>query len=221
MEILLIEDERVLGDATVKGLSRRGYAVEWVTNAADASRALKNFSFQCILLDLGLPDCDGVEYLRKLRANGISLPIIILTARDSIQDRVAGLESGADDYVVKPYSLDELAARMETVQRRLHGRANPQITLGNLTLDQFLKTISLRDEPLSLSRREYDLLCVLMESPDRIVSRETIERRIYDDDSEPGSNAIEVHISNLRKKIGAKTIKTVRGMGYILVAEAA
>ncbi len=219
MEILLIEDELVLGEATVKGLSKRGFAVEWVTNTEDATRALNNLEFQCILLDLGLPDGDGVEYLRALRKRGIEMPVIIITARDSISDRVAGLESGADDYMVKPYSLDELAARMETVQRRLQGRASPVQRCGSLELDSFRQKISLNGEPLTLSRREYDLLSVLMESPDRIVSRETIERRLYDEDADLGSNAIEVHISNLRKKVGAKMIKTIRGMGYILVFE--
>jgi len=219
MEILLVEDEMVLGDSTVRGLSKRGFAVDWVTNTADATRALSNRNFQGILLDLGLPDGDGVEYLRRLREQGNKLPIIIITARDSIKDRVAGLESGADDYLVKPYSLDELAARLETVQRRLQGRASSVLVWGNLALDHFRRQITMNDTALALSRREFSLLSVLMESPDRIVSRETIESRIYDDDSEPGSNAIEVHISNLRKKIGAKTIKTVRGMGYILVAD--
>jgi len=219
MEILLIEDELILGDATVKGLSKRGFAVEWVSNTQDATRALKNGEFQCILLDLGLPDGDGVAYLRTLRARGIEMPVIIITARDSISDRVAGLESGADDYMVKPYSLDELAARMETVQRRLQGRAGSVQRLGNLERDSFRQKITLKGKPLPLSRREYDLLAVLMESPERIVSRETIERRLYDEDADLGSNAIEVHVSNLRKKIGAKTIKTIRGMGYILVVD--
>ena len=217
MEILLIEDEMILGEATVKGLSKLNFSVEWVTCTADATRALANRDHQAILLDLGLPDGDGIDYLRKIRNDGNTLPIIIITARDSIKNRVDGLESGADDYVVKPYSLSELAARIKTVQRRLDGRASAILVCGRLALDTLRKVITLDDIPLTLSRREFNLLSVLMESSDRIISRESIESRIYNDKPDLGSNAIEVHISNLRKKIGAKTIKTIRGMGYILV----
>ena len=214
MRLLLVEDDPMIGEAIRTGLKRDGFAVDWVHDAAAAARALGSEPFEVVLLDLGLPGGDGLGFLRTLRARGQSLPVLIITARDAIADRVAGLDAGADDYLTKPFDLDELAARLRALLRRKSGRTSPQIEHLGVTLDPAAHRVTRDGVEVALSPREFALLQLLLERPGTILSRAQLEERLYGWGEEVESNAIEVHVHGLRRKLGAEFIRTVRGVGY-------
>ncbi|HXY75808.1 MAG TPA: response regulator [Steroidobacteraceae bacterium] len=214
MRLLLVEDDPMIGEAIRTGLKRDGFAVDWVHDAAAAARALGSEPFEVVLLDLGLPGGDGLGFLRTLRARGQSLPVLIITARDAIADRVAGLDAGADDYLTKPFDLDELAARLRALLRRKSGRTSPQIEHLGVTLDPAAHRVTRDGVEVALSPREFALLQLLLERPGTILSRAQLEERLYGWGEEVESNAIEVHVHGLRRKLGAQFILTVRGVGY-------
>jgi len=216
MRILLVEDDAMIGAAVRQGLSQDGYVVDWVRDAAEAEAALELQPYEVVLLDLGLPDRSGLEVLANLRHNGGAAAVVILTARDAVADRIAGLDTGADDYLVKPFDLDELSARIRAVQRRRQGRAEPLLVHGELRLNPASRECFCRGNPISLSAKEFTLLEALMQRPGAILSRAQLEERLYGWGDEIESNAVEVHICNLRKKLGAETIRTLRGVGYLL-----
>jgi len=214
MRLLLVEDDPMIGEAIRAGLKRFGFAVDWVTSAASGSQALGNEPYELLLLDLGLPGTDGLTLLRNLRGRGLDTPVLIITARDAVADRVAGLDAGADDYLVKPFDLDELAARIRALLRRKAGRSAPRLEHLSVTLDPATHRVTRDGEEVSLSGREFALLELLLERPGAILSRGQIEERLYGWGEEVESNAIEVHIHSLRRKLGAQFILTVRGVGY-------
>jgi two-component system response regulator QseB len=219
MRILLVEDDAMVGAAVRKGLQQDGHTVDWVRDAAAAEAALAAQAFDFMLLDLGLPGKSGLELLAGLRRAGDALPVIVCTARDAVGDRVRGLDLGADDYLVKPFALDELAARIRAVTRRRLGQTGALLVHGALTLDPVTHEVRLGGEPVALSAREFAILEALMERPGAVLSRAQIEDRLYGWDEEVASNAVEVHVHNLRRKIGEATIRTVRGLGYGLGRE--
>ena len=221
MRLLLAEDDAMIGEAVQQGLRRQGFAVDWVRDGAAAERALASEPYDACLLDLGLPRKQGLDVLRTLRAGGSSLPVVVLTARDAIADRVEGLDAGADDYVVKPFDLEELAARIRAVTRRKAGRAQPLLEHGGVTLDPAAREVRRDGEAVTLSPREFALLHALMEHPGRILSRPQLEERIYGWGEEIESNVVEVHVHSLRRKLGADFIRNVRGVGYRLAGPAA
>jgi two-component system response regulator QseB len=219
MRILLVEDDAMVGAAVRKGLQQDGHTVDWVRDAAAAEAALAAQAFDFMLLDLGLPGKSGLEVLAGLRRAGDALPVIVCTARDAVGDRVRGLDLGADDYLVKPFALDELAARIRAVTRRRLGQTGALLVHGALTLDPVTHEVRLGGAPVALSAREFAILEALMERPGAVLSRAQIEDRLYGWDEEVASNAVEVHVHNLRRKIGEATIRTVRGLGYGLGRE--
>jgi two-component system response regulator QseB len=202
------------------GLRRQGLAVDWVQDGAAAKTALSTETFDLVLLDLGLPRMDGLQVLKWLRGTGSTVPVLILTARDSVNDRIKGLDAGADDYIVKPFDFDELAARVRAVLRRRSGRADNVIEHLGVTLDPASHEVTRDGEPVSLSHREFALLEALLERPGQVLSRTQLEERLYGWGEEVESNAVEVHIHNLRKKLGAEYIQNVRGVGYKVRASA-
>jgi len=214
MRLLLVEDDKMIGEAVRTGLKRQGYTVDWVQDGQAARTALRTETFDLVLLDLGLPGVDGLTLLRGLRAAGEKVPVLILTARDSVDDRIKGLDAGADDYLVKPFDLDELAARVRAVARRQAGRAEPLVEHLGVALDPATREVTLEGEPVALSQREFGLLQALLERPGQVLSRAQLEERLYGWGEEVESNAVEVHIHNLRKKLGAGYIQNVRGVGY-------
>jgi two-component system OmpR family response regulator/two-component system response regulator QseB len=216
MRILLIEDDPQLGDGLTVGLRQLGFAVDWVKDGMAADQALATENFDMLVLDLGLPRLSGMELLQRLRSRGQSLPVLILTARDSTADKIAGLDTGADDYLVKPIDLDELAARIRALGRRAAGRAEPVLRHGAVTLDPAGRRVAVADSPVELSAREFAVLQALLENAGRVMSRAQLESSIYGWRDEPDSNALEVHIHHLRKKLGAEFIKTLRGVGYMI-----
>jgi DNA-binding response OmpR family regulator len=216
MRILLAEDDPQLGDGLTVGLRQDGYAVDWVKDGIAADLALKSESFDLLVLDLGLPRLAGMEVLARLRGRGQSLPVLILTARDATGDKIAGLDSGADDYVVKPIDLDELAARVRALARRAAGRAAPLLQHGDLVLDPAAHQVTRAGMPVELSGREFALLQALLENRGRVMTRAQLEGSLYGWRDEPDSNALEVHVHHLRKKLGAELIKTLRGVGYLV-----
>lgn len=216
MRILLAEDDPQLGDGLMVGLRQEGYAVDWVKDGAAADLALKTEAYDLLVLDLGLPRQTGLAVLAALRARGQNLPVLILTARDATSDKVQGLDAGADDYLVKPVDLDELAARVRALLRRAAGRSQPQLCLGDLTLDPAARQVTLAGKSVDLSAREFALLQVLLENAGRVMTRAQLEASLYGWRDEPDSNALEVHIHHLRKKLGAERIKTLRGIGYTM-----
>jgi two-component system OmpR family response regulator/two-component system response regulator QseB len=216
MRLLLAEDDPQLGDGLTVGLRQEGYAVDWVKDGIAADLALQNETYDVLVLDLGLPRLSGMEVLVRLRGRGQTLPVLILTARDATGDKIAGLDSGADDYLVKPVDLDELAARVRALSRRSAGRANPELKLGELVLDPAAHQVRLAGVPVELSTREFSLLQVLMQNAGRVLTRAQLESSLYGWRDEPDSNALEVHIHHLRKKLGAECIKTLRGVGYTM-----
>lgn len=221
MRVLLVEDDRLLGDGVLNGLRQAGYAVDWVYDGDQAETALKTEEYEMIVLDLGLPKRSGLEVLRGLRARGKTLPVLILTARDTTEDKVAGLDSGADDYLIKPFDLDELLARVRALSRRQSGRTVPLIEHGEIVLDPAAHTVTKSGAVVDISPKEFALLQTLLDSSGRVVSRSRLEESLYAWNEEVESNAIEVHIHHLRKKLGADLIRTIRGVGYIVDKPAA
>lgn len=220
MHIVVVEDDLQLGTAMKRALERQNYTVMWLRNGTEALEALRQHHADLVLLDLGLPTKDGIEVLREARRTGIRTPILVMTARDTVEDRVEGLDAGADDYLVKPFHLDELAARIRSLARRAQGLADNRLTAGRLSMDVANLEACLDGERLDLTRREFALLQVLMERAGRIVRRDFIERSVYGTETEVGPNALEVLVHGLRRKIGADAIRTVRGFGYMVPAEA-
>ena len=218
MRLLLVEDDRMIGESLRNALRGCGYAVDWVRDGRAADGTLATERFDLVLLDLGLPQRDGMDVLQALRARGDRTPVIVLTARDSLASRVRGLDAGADDYLVKPFELDELLARMRAVLRRHSGRAEPAIEVGGVSLDPATRTVSRDGVPLALSAREYAVLEALMLRPGAILSRAQLEDRLYGWGEELESNAISVYVHQLRRKLGEGFIHTVRGVGYYVGA---
>jgi DNA-binding response OmpR family regulator len=218
MRLLIIEDDAMIGERLQKSLRKSGHAVDWLRDGALADSALQTQAFDMVLLDLGLPKRSGIEVLQRLRARSNPVPVIILTARDSVQSRIEGLDSGADDYLVKPFALDELEARIRAVERRHQGRASSLLTFGQLTCNPVDKEVHFGGKPVTLSAREYQVLHLLMRRPGAIVARREIEESLYHWSKDIESNTIEVHIHRLRQKLDARIIRTVRGLGYQLVA---
>ncbi|MGV0909653.1 response regulator [Martelella sp. FOR1707] len=214
MRILVIEDDPVLADGLAVGLRLNGYTVDAVATCADALAAIRTGAFDAIILDLMLPDGSGLDLLATARQAGNRTPVLMLTALDETEDRIRGLDVGADDYIGKPFDLDELAARLRAVTRRGHGQAEPLLTANGIALDPSKMLASVEGREIVLSRREFAILMALMERPGVIRSRQALEDRLYGWQEEVESNAIEVHIHNLRAKIGRASIETVRGLGY-------
>ncbi|GGP17656.1 response regulator transcription factor [Silvimonas iriomotensis] len=220
MRILLVEDDVLLGDGVAAGLRDAGFTVDWITDGEEALTALTTVPYEVVVLDLGLPRRDGISVLRTLRAQRRDMPVLILTARDQVNERVTGLENGADDYVVKPVALAELIARVRALLRRAHGRAQPLIEAGNLTIDPAARAVTLEGRLITLSPREYLLLVDLVEHRGIARTRTQLEDSLYGFGEEVGSNAVEVHVHHLRKKLGETLIRTVRGVGYLFVPDA-
>lgn len=216
MRILLAEDDPQLGDGLRAGLRQRGFLVDWVRDGEAAERELRSAAYEAAVLDLGLPRMDGLEVLASVRRARVTVPVLVLTARDGVPDRVRGLDSGADDYVVKPVDLDELAARLRALVRRAHGQPQEGLSVQNVTLDPAARAVQLDGEAVTLSAREFDVLHALMLNVGRVLSREQIEQHVYSWGQEVESNAIEVHIHHLRRKLGSGFIQTVRGVGYLV-----
>lgn len=219
MRILLVEDDPMIGDAVEGALADEMHAVQRVANGLNAMAQLAVNDYQLVLLDLGLPGADGLTVLSKIRAAKNDVPVIILTARDGLPDRLAGLNGGADDYLVKPFHMAELLARIQAVMRRKNGAAADSLTNGVVAVDRTTKTASLvgkHGEPIALTRREYALLCALLTRPGTILSRRALENHIYEPGEEPESNAVEFILHSLRKKLGTGAIKNVRGLGWMM-----
>jgi two-component system response regulator QseB len=214
MRVLLVEDDPMIGRAVCAGLQGGGYAVDWVRDGGEAELALANGVYDLALLDLGLPRRDGMEILRSVRRNGTKLPVLVITARDSVADRVAGLDEGADDYLVKPFDLDELLARARAVIRRHEGRPSPERSYGALAIDPARRRVTFRGAPVELSGREFAVLEALMKEPGSVVSRDKLEDAVYGWGEEVESNSIEVHLHHLRRKLAPELIRNVRGVGY-------
>lgn len=214
MRLLLVEDDSMIGEGVRKGLRQDGFTVDWVREGPAAELAAANDVYDLIVLDLGLPRKDGLDVLAALRRQGNSIPVLILTARDAVADRIKGLDAGADDYVLKPFDLDELAARIRALLRRRAGRADAVIEHGELTLNMSTREARHRGKELALSAREFALLEALLERPGAILSRAQLEERLYGWGEEVESNTVEVYIHSLRRKLGADFIRNVRGVGY-------
>ena len=217
MHILLAEDDPLLGDGLRAGLRQLGFQVDWVRDGAAAERELRAQSYAAAVLDLGLPLKDGMQVLADVRAAGVTAPVLVLTARDAVPDRIRGLDVGADDYVIKPVDLHELAARLRALVRRAHGQPQQYLNAQDVQLDVAARTVRQSGKSVALSTREFDLLHALMLNANRVLSREQMEQHLYSWGQEVESNAIEVHIHNLRRKLGGALIQTVRGVGYVLL----
>jgi len=216
VRILIVEDDRLLGEGIQMGLRQAGWQADLVSDGLAARHALTSEPFAALVLDLGLPRLSGLEVLKGLRAAGNTVPVLILTARDAPQDVVAGLDAGADDYMIKPFNLGELAARLRALVRRTGGRAAAEIVHGNLRLDPASRQVTLAGRPVELSAREFDLLHELLNHAGRVLTKAQIEERLYAWGDELESNAIEVHIHHLRRKLSPELIRTVRGVGYLI-----
>ena len=219
MQLLLVEDDLPLASGLKQALQKSGYAVNHVDSGNAALHAIKVERPDIVILDIGLPDIDGIAVLKKLRVSDKTLPVLLLTARDSVDDKVAGLDSGADDYLAKPFEMTELLARLRVLERRLSTVKTSEITIGQVCLDTIDQRVTFQGEELDLARREYMLLKSLMENAGRVMTRPTLENRLYSWGEEVSSNAVEVHIHHLRKKFGNEFIKTIRGVGYKLDPE--
>ncbi len=215
MRLLVVEDDLMIGESLQHALKAGGYAVDWTQNGDEALLALKDSSYDLVLLDLGLPGKSGIDVLHSLREKKNNVPVLILTARDTVSDRVAGLDGGADDYLAKPFSLEELEARIRAILRRKSGGSGPLILCGALELNPVTKELACGKTAAQLSAREYAIMHALMERPGAILSRAQLEERLYGWNEEVGSNAVEVHIHALRKKFGKDIIRNIRGMGYM------
>jgi two-component system, OmpR family, response regulator len=219
VRVLLVEDDALLGDGVRAGLGQAGFAVDWVRDGAEALDLLETEPIAAVVLDLGLPGLSGLTVLRRLRARRSKVPVLILTARDAVDDRVTGLDAGADDYVVKPVVLAELAARLRALIRRASGEAAPALRRGELELDPAAHRVVFRGRPVELSAREFSLLHALMLNAGRVLSREQLEERLYPWGREIESNAVEVHVHHLRRKLAPPLIRTIRGVGYLMPRE--
>jgi DNA-binding response OmpR family regulator len=216
MRVLLVEDDPMIAKGLQTALRDGGFAVDWMREGESAAAALRSSSFDLVLLDLGLPQRDGIEVLRELRRRGDATPVIVLTARDEIQHRVAGLDAGADDYIVKPFDLDEVTARMRSVLRRAAGRGDPAIQHGDLRLDPVTRTVEKSGAAVNLSAHEFAVLEALLQRPGAVLSRAQLEDRLYGWEEQIGSNAVEVYVHGLRRKLGSEAIRTLRGVGYFI-----
>jgi len=216
MRILLVEDDELIGDAVKTGLGQEKYTVDWVKDGNSAVLAMKNETFDLVILDIGLPKRTGLEVLNDVRGSGNATPVLVLTARDTISDRVAGLDSGADDYLSKPFDMDELVARIRALLRRSSGRANPMLTHGDICLDPAAHRVTRAGEVVELSGREFAILQVLMEYHGKVMSKSRLEEELYGWSSDVESNTVEVYIHHLRKKLGSDLIRTIRGVGYMI-----
>ena len=218
MNILLVEDDRLLAESACLGLAQRGFVVDWVERMDSVRQALQKGDYCCLLLDLGLPDGDGLVLLRRLRGQGNDIPVIIITARYDLEERVMGLELGADDYLAKPYSLDELSARIRAVIRRIEGRASNFMEAGDIRFDPQAGKVEKKGIPVELSAAELRLLRYFMENRGKVLSRSRLLRALRGESAEEvSSNLMDVHIHHLRRKLGSDTIRTVRGMGYVFM----
>lgn len=221
MRVLLIEDDELLGDGICVGLKYYGHTVDWVKDGKTAYQVLTtpHENFDMIILDLGLPKMEGLELLKRIRERNINTPVVILTARETVEDRVKGLDAGADDYITKPFNLGELCARLRALQRRSKARAKSVITHGNIILDPASHRVTLDQQTVPISRREFALLQKLLENTGRVISREQLNQTLYGWGENIDSNALEVHIHNLRKRFGTDLIRTIRGVGYMIEKE--
>ncbi|GMQ91874.1 MAG: response regulator [Gammaproteobacteria bacterium] len=219
MRILLVEDDLILGDGIKAGLEQDGYVVEWAQDGVSAERFVSAMAFDAVVLDIGLPKQDGITTLMHMRKNNINTPVLLLTARDTVQDRITGLDSGADDYLIKPFDLDELCARLRALMRRHSGRASPEIRYRDIILDPASHTVMQNGKIVDITAREFFILQALLENSGRVLSRGQLEESLYSRDENPDSNTVEVHIHKLRKKLGKDIINTVRGVGYIVKKE--
>jgi len=216
MRLLLVEDDRMIGESVRKGLRQDGFAVDWVQDGRAAELAIGNEVYDLLLLDLGLPGRDGLEVLAAMRHRGSAMPVLILTARDAVPDRVRGLDAGADDYLVKPFDLEELSARIRALLRRKSGRADPVLHVGKLRLNPATHEVLLDGVPVALSAREFALLHALTDRPGAVLSRAQLEEKLYGWNEEVESNTVEVYVHSLRKKLGQDFIRNVRGVGYMI-----
>jgi two-component system response regulator QseB len=216
MRILLVEDDEALGEGIRVALKPEGYTVDWARDGASALHALTHEDFGIAVLDLGLPRMDGLAVLQRLRAAANAIPVLVLTARDSTADRIAGLDAGADDYLVKPFDVDELKARIRALLRRSFSRAQPVLEYREVSLDPVAQQVSYRGQPVALQRKEFLLLHELLAQPGRVLTRDRLQQVLYGWDEEAESNALEVHIHHLRKKLFPELIRTVRGVGYLV-----
>ena len=218
MKVLLLEDDLELGNGVRIALSDQGMEVVWVRRLSDAASSLDANTFDMVLLDLGLPDGDGLELLGRLRRHRKNLPVLILSARDRLQDRLRGLDGGADDYLVKPFALAELLSRVRALARRSYGFEEDQLTLRGLALDEATRSVTVNGREVELSRCEFDLLALLLKRMGRVVTRRALEQQVLPGGPTNESNALDVHMSNLRRKIGKGYVRTVRGIGYVVDA---
>ncbi|HEU0197390.1 MAG TPA: response regulator [Nevskiaceae bacterium] len=218
MRLLLVEDDAMIGRAVMQALRAEHYAVDWVRDGISADTALRADAHDMVLLDLGLPGLDGLQVLSRIRQHGADVPVLILTARDAVESRIAGLDAGADDYLPKPFDLDELSARIRALLRRSHGRATPVLEYGGVRLDLATRGARCHGAPVTLTGREFALLRALMERPGAVLSHEQLRDKLYGWGEETESNTIEVYVHGLRRKLGSQYIVTVRGVGYRLAA---
>lgn len=216
MRVLLVEDDRMIGEAVLRALRQQSYAADWVRDGETALAALAAESYDVVLLDLGLPRTDGVAVLRSLRAGGSRIPVLVMTARDAVADRIAGLDAGADDYVLKPFDTEELLARVRALIRRSAGRGEPVYSHKGLTLDPATREATLDGRPVALSSREWAVLEPMLLRPGVVFSRRQLEEKLYGWKQDISSNAVEVYIHGLRRKLGSNVIQTVRGLGYVV-----
>jgi two-component system response regulator QseB len=220
MRLLLVEDDSMIGAAAQQGLRHEGHTVDWVRDGREGEAAVASGAYDLVLLDLGLPRRDGLSVLRAWRSRGENVPVLIITARDAVADRVAGLDAGADDYLVKPFDLDELSARVRAVLRRRSGRSDSVLRIGDLEVDSAVRRVKWKGREVTLSAREYALLEALADRPGAYLTRVQLEERLYGWEDEIASNAVEVHIHALRRKLDPGLIRNVRGLGYTLAGDA-
>ncbi|MEM6161463.1 quorum sensing response regulator transcription factor QseB [Erwinia sp. P6884] len=216
MRILVIEDDRLIGDGIRAGLNKMGFSVDWFTQGNEGMHALPAAAYDAVVLDLSLPEIDGLDILRHWRQQGQDIPVLILTARDALEQRVTGLQLGADDYLCKPFALSEVAARLQALIRRRHGQLQPTLRHGKLVMETASQTVTLEGEIVALKARELALLTLFLMNPGRVLTRAQLEEKLYGWEEDVSSNAVEVHIHHLRKKLGSLFIRTVHGVGYTL-----
>ena len=216
MRVLVVEDDALLGDAIQAGLKQSGYAVDWMKDGVSAEQALATEPYAAVVLDLGLPRLSGLEGLRRLRSRNAPLPVLILTAMDTVDDRIKGLDAGADDYLVKPFDMGELAARLRALIRRASGKTEPLLEVAGIKFDPAAHLVLYRDKPVDLSTKEFALLHALMLNAGKVMSRAKLEEQLYAWGDEIESNAVEVHIHHLRRKLFPELIETIRGVGYLI-----